>query len=159
MGGVALAALAGASCDRQSGDGMSPAAQVYVAAIRDVLVASNRRPQDPDVLPVVYVLPVGESTIAADVQAAVVGELRDETEVRFADERSEALVEDAEHMPVRDDGVLLAVGELDPDGDPVASEVEVYRSDDDWSKALLTFAERSSHWTVTSSSVLPADGA
>ncbi len=104
-------------------------------------------------------LPVGESTIAADVQAAVIGELRDETEVRFADERAEALIEDAEHMPVRDDGVLLAVGELDPGGDPVVLEVEVYRSDDDWSKALLTFAERSSRWTVTSSSVLPTEGA
>ena len=44
-------------------------AQVYVATIRDVL-ADQPPPDDPDVLPVVYVVGVGETTIPADVQAA-----------------------------------------------------------------------------------------
>ena len=46
-------------------------------------------------------------------------ELRDEVDVQFADERDEAVDEDVEDAPVLDDGVLVAVGELPPDTDPV----------------------------------------
>ena len=154
MGGIALAGVVGTACDGGSSEDLSRSAQVYVATIREV-VGQQPPPDEPDALAVVYVMPVGETTIGADVQAEVIGELRDDADVRFADERAEAVEEDGEGEPVRDGGVLVAVGELTPDGDPVVMEVEVYRSELDWSKTLLTFAERSSQWTVTSSSVLP----
>jgi len=154
VGGIALAGVVGTACDGGSSEDLSRSAQVYVATIREV-VGQQPPLEEPDALAVVYVMPVGETTIGADVQAEVVGELRDDADVRFADERAEAVEEDGEGEPVRDGGVLVAVGELTPEGDPVVMEVEVYRSELDWSKTLLTFAERSSQWTVTSSSVLP----
>ena len=67
------------------------------------------------------------------------------------------MLEGEEHVPVRDDGVLIAVGELPPDADPVHMDVEVYRSDQDSSKVVLTISRGSSQWAVTASSVLPAD--
>jgi hypothetical protein len=153
---VALGSGVGAGCDGSGGDAVSRDAQVYVAAIRDVL-ADQPAGDDPDVLPVVYVVGVGETAIPADVQAQVAVELDHDADIRFADRRSEAVLEDEEDVPVRDQGLLVAVGELPPDDDPVAVTVEVYRSEDDWSKVVLTIARRSSQWTVTSSSAVPAE--
>jgi len=153
---VALGSVVGAGCDGSGGDGASRDAQVYVATIRDIL-AEQPKSADPDVLPVVYVVGVGETKIPADIQAEVAVELDEDAEIRFADQRSEAMLEDTEHAPVRDKGLLVALGELPPDADPVDLDVEVYRSEEDWSKVVLTVARASSQWTVTSSSVLPAD--
>lgn len=145
-----------AGCDGSGGEAASRDAQVYVAAIREVL-ADEPAPEDPDVLPIVYVVGVGETAIPADVQAEVAVELDDDADIRFADRRSEAVLEDEDLVPVRDEGVLVAVGELQPETDPVTVTVEVYRSEDDWSKVVFTIARRSSHWAVTSSSTVPTD--
>ena len=152
---LALSALAvaGAACNGQSEE-LSREAQVYAATVREVVRHQPPPPDDPDALPVVYVVAVGETSIAADVQAEVASELHDEADVQFADERDEAVDEGVEDAPVLDDGVLIAVGELTPDADPVSMEVEVYRSERDVSKAVFSFASDSSHWAVTSSSLL-----
>ena len=141
---LSVLAVAGAACGGQT-DELSREAQVYAATIREVVRHQPPPPDDPDALPVVYVVAVGETTIAADVQAEVASELRDE-----------AVDEDVENAPVLDDGVLIAVGELPADTDPVSMEVEVYRSERDVSKAVFSFAADSSNWVVTSSSLLPA---
>ena len=54
-------------------------------------------------------------------------------------------------------GVLVAVGAVPPDDDPVDVHVEIYRSEVDWSKLVLTIGRRSSQWTVTSESVVPPE--
>ena len=146
----------GAACDGPGAEPVSRDAQVYVATIRDVL-ADQPAPAEPNAVPVVYVVGVGERRIAADVQAEVAVELDGDADIRFADERSEAVLVGEDDVPVRDHGVLIAVGELAEDVEPVELPVEIYRSEDDWSKVVLTIARRSSQWTVTSSSVLPAD--
>jgi len=146
-------ALAVAGCDGTKKDESSRDAQVYVATIRDVLAAEP--PRDPAApLPVVFVVGVGEEKIAAGVQADVTKALDEDAEIRFADKREEALLEDQEDVPVRDNGVLVAVGAVPPDVDPVAVHVEIYRSELDSSKVVLTIGTQSSQWTVTSESVL-----
>jgi hypothetical protein len=152
---VTLGTVAGAACDGPDRETVSREARVYVATIRDVL-AEQPPPPEPDVLPVVYVVGVGETRIAADVQAQVVSELDEVADIRFADQRSEAMLAKEEHAPVREGGVLVAIGELPPEADPVELPIEVYRSEEDWSKVVLTLAGSSSQWTVTSSSVVPA---
>jgi hypothetical protein len=153
---VALGGVVGAGCDGSGEQGVSRDAQVYIATIRDVL-DEQPPPVDPDVLPVVYVVGVGETKIPAVIQAEVAGELDGDADIRFADKRAEAMLEGEEHVPVRDDGVLIALGELPPETDPVHMDVEVYRSDQDSSKVVLTISRGSSQWAVTASSVLPAD--
>lgn len=155
---VVLAATGGAGCDGSTPEELSRDAQVYVAAIRDV-VDAEPPPADQDVLPVVYVIGVGEEDIAADVQAEVAVALKDDVDVRFADRRSEAVREDEEDMPVRDHGVLIAMGALPADADAVDVDIEVYRSDVDWSKRVLTIGRGPSQWTVTSTSLLPSGDA
>jgi hypothetical protein len=154
---VVLGGVAAGGCDGSGDDGASRDAQMYVATIR-VVLAEQPPPPQPDVLPVVYVVGVGETKIPADVQADVAVDLDDDADIRFADKRAEAIIEDEAHAPVRDDGVLLAVGDLPADARPMLLEVEVYRSDQDSSKVVFTIGRRSSQWTVTSSSVLSETG-
>jgi hypothetical protein len=151
---VTLTAAVG--CAGADADGASRDAQLYVAAIREVL-ADQPPPPKPDVLPVVFVVGVGETRIAADVQAEVAVELDDDADISFADSRDEAILVDEEHAPVKHEGVLLAVGELpseDDDADTALVDVEIYRSQRDSSNVVMTLSRRSSHWDVTSSSVL-----
>jgi hypothetical protein len=154
VGAVVLAALAIVGCGGSTKDEISRDAQVYVATIRDVL-AEQPPAEPPDVLPVVYVVGVGEERIPAGVQAEVAAALDEDAEIRFADKREEALQSDKEHVPVRDDGLLVAVGEVAPDVDPVVVHVEIYRSEADWSRVVLTIGKQSSQWTVTAESVVP----
>jgi hypothetical protein len=154
VGALVLVALTLVGCDGSSPDGMSRDAQVYVAAIRDVL-AEQPPPEQPDAVPVVFVVGVGEKKIPAKVQAAVAADLDDDADIRFADERSEAVLADEEHAPVRDDGLLIVIGQVEPDVNPVQVAVEAYRSEDDWSKRLLTTGRSSSEWTVTSEATVP----
>ncbi|MGI9051967.1 MAG: hypothetical protein ACR2HQ_04860 [Ilumatobacteraceae bacterium] len=154
VAGVALTVAVGAACGDTQDEQPSRPAQLYIATVREI-VAGQPAPVDPEILPIVYVMAVGESPIDAGVQAEVAAALLDEAVLRFADVRSEAVLEDVGLMPVRDEGVLLAVGELAREGQPLEVEVEIYRSVGDSSKAVLTLAERSSEWTVTSSSVVP----
>ncbi len=151
--GVALTIAVGAACGDTQDEEPSRSAQLYIATVREV-VAGQPPPVDPEILPIVYVMAVGESPIDAGVQAEVVAALLDEAVLRFADVRSEAVLDDGGLMPVRDEGLLLAVGELAPQGQSLEVDVEIYRSVGDSSNAVLTLAERSSQWAVTSSSVL-----
>ena len=156
MGAVVLVALALAGCDGTTKDEASRDAQVYVATIRVVL--ADEPPRDEAApLPVVYVVGVGEEKIAPSVQADVAQEIDKDAEIRFADKREEALLEDQEDVPVRDDGVLVAVGAVPPDVDSVDVHVEIYRSEVDSSKVVLTIGKQSSQWTVTSESVVPPE--
>jgi hypothetical protein len=150
-------ALALTGCDGSSKAESSRDAQIYVATIRDVL-SEQPAPEQPDALPVVFVVGVGEKKIPASVQAEVRRDLDADAVIRFADQRDEALLKDEDHMPVRDDGVLVVVGEVPEQGDPVDLPVEIYRSTDDWSKLVLTIGRGSSQWTVTSESKAPAGG-
>lgn len=146
----------GASCDDPTDDEMSREAQIYLATVSEVIAEQVPVSAD-DELPVVYVVSVGESDIDAPVQAEVAGELREQADVRFADERSEAVEEDEEGMPVRDEGMLVAIGEVPAEGQPIDVEVEVYRSAEDSSHFVLTLVPESSQWAVTSTSLLPPE--
>jgi hypothetical protein len=154
-GAAVLTALVLVGCGGPSKDEASRDAQVYVATVRAVL--QEQPMSDPeDELPVVYVVGAGDEKIAAKVQAEVAAALDDDAKIRFADRRSDALLEDEDDQPVRDRGVLMAIGPIAPDKDPVNVEVEVYRSAADSSMRVLTVGMRSSQWTVTSESVVPS---
>lgn len=136
---------------------------MYTLVVRSAL-ADQPPPDDSDAVPVVYVVGIGEEPIEARVQAEVAAVLREEAEIRFADKREEAVVDDEDGQPVRDDGLLLVVGDLpeaaldegEAEG-PFEVEVELYRSAADGSTRVLTVAGASpDEWTVTSSSAVGA---
>ena len=82
-------------------------------------------------------------------------ELDDDVDVRFADERAEALRGGRGERAGDRRRVLLVVGEV-PAADEVVdrASVEVYRSELDWSNRVLTIEPGESQWTVTSSVVV-----
>jgi len=153
---AAIALTMVTACDRDGEDEVSRAAQVYVAAVRSV--AAEMPLEDPDELPIVYVVSSGDRPIRGDVQAEVASALNDDVDVLFADHRDEALDMRKPNEPVRDGGRLLAIEPLDePDDetiDLVELEVEVYRSEAEWSRRLVTFERSNEAWSVTSSSEL-----
>lgn len=156
---AACVALLGASCNGSSGREVSRQAQIYLAVIDAVL--TDDFPASPDDEPVVvYVMPVGEKKIDAAVQADVADGLHDRADLRFADERAEAIVEDDEEMPVRDEGILIAIGDVAADDvEPFEVGVEVYRSVNDSSRLRFSLAPSSSQWLVTASSVVVDEAA
>ena len=150
-----LVVIAGgvAGCDRDDVAAGSRQVDVLVLAIRDVV--SGEGVSDPDdALPVVYVVGSGEHTVAATVQSDVAAELHDEIDVRFADDRDEAIEPD---QRVTDSGVLLVVAEIPEDGGPIDVPIEIYRSERDDSTVVFTFAEGASSWVVTATSLVSPD--
>jgi hypothetical protein len=82
-------------------------------------------------LPVVYVAPAGGGIIDVGIQASVVEATAETAIVRFADEAAEALDTDIEGEPVKDDGVLLIVGDMPDPSRSIELGVVRYRSIDD----------------------------
>lgn len=84
-----------------------------------------------EVLPVVYVASDSGDTIDVGLQAAVAERTVDDAVVRFADERAEAIEEGVDGDPVKDDGVLLVLGEMPEPGPSMTFAVTRYRTVDD----------------------------
>lgn len=146
-----VAAIAVASCTEDDDTGARQVA-VLVAAIREVVADVPSADIDPP-LPVVYLVGAGEVEFAATVQADVAEDLQDEVDVRFADDRDEAIDLDAADAPVRDDGVLLMVEEIPDDGDTIEVSIEVYRSDRDQpGTVVFSMTEDDERWSVTATS-------
>jgi hypothetical protein len=156
-----LVATAGAvlfSCDRNGDDAGSRRVDVLVAAIRDV-VGDQSDVNAGEALPVVFVVKVGEQGVAATVQADVAAELHDEVDVRFADERDEAIETEAVGQPVHDSGVLLVVGDIPEEGSTIDVPIEIYRSEDEASSIVFTLVGGASSWAVTATSQVTLAGA
>ena len=151
LAAVALA-VGATACDRDE-ESQSADVQMLVAVVRDAAEQAPPR-EDPDELPVVYVVSSADEGIEPKVQASVANTLNGEIDVRFADARSEAVDDEQPGQPVRDHGCLVQMGELPTDIDPVDVEVEFYRSETEFSVRVLTFSESGDAWSMTSSSVL-----
>jgi hypothetical protein len=135
--------VASTGCD--DGSGASPATPTVAASGALIAVidweVGEYEPmvnEDGDVeLPVVYVAPAGGGTIDVGIQAAVVEATVETAIVRFADEAGEALDTDVEGEPVKDDGVLLIVGDMPDSSRTIELGVVRYRSVDDDSMLVI----------------------
>lgn len=155
---VLLPIIGLAGCGDEGGKSATRRTEVVTATIR--FVAADVRSSDvtvPDELPVVYVVSVGEESLSAGLQADVVAELRDDIDVRFSDSRDEAIDETTPTEQVRDDGVLIVIGEVPKLGNPVAVPVEIYHARHEHTKVVLTFVPAGDEWEVTATSEVPLD--
>ena len=126
------------SCDDSSDPAGVPVDAVLVAIVRDIAVVDTPSTTEPGPLSVVYVVSIAEDGISAGAQADVASELRDEVDVRFADQREEALDDAEPDVPVVDGGVLLVVGDDPRERWPRRVPVEVYRNAADWTKFVFS---------------------
>ena len=141
--GTIAAMLLATGCG--SDDANDPPASVSTDAILTALVdwavESDAPPTTADEEPpVVYIAAASGDTIDAAVQASVVASTADDATVRFADGRNEAIDDSTDELLVHDDGVLLVVGELPDNATMPDVSVERYRSLDDASVFIVTFA-------------------
>jgi hypothetical protein len=132
-------------------EGTARNAAVVEQVIRSIV---EDEPTEPDVMPVVYVVG-GETSISIDVQASVAASLVNEMDIRFADERAEAIDESLEQAPVRDAGVLLVIGKVPNEGRRIDVLAERYRAVDDVDNVVVSLRWREPEWSVTSTTVLP----
>lgn len=139
MIGAFVAVLSLAACTSEAA-GVKPlsTADAYSAAINWYVDSLPAPPPttggDAPGPVIVYVVSESGKAINSQVQASVVANLadrKDEVTVRFADVRDDALEADVEGQPVKDDGVLLLVGEVEERPPPVDLALHVYRNIDD----------------------------
>lgn len=111
-------------------------------------------PEHPDAVPIVYVVSGSEEPFSAPVQARVASNVNDEVDVRFADDRDEAVDAEQPGAPVRDRGILLIIGKVTAEESPMTVDVEVYRSTTQFSRRVVTFSRRGDAWTASEHSVV-----
>ncbi|MCU1395067.1 MAG: hypothetical protein JWM34_3495 [Ilumatobacteraceae bacterium] len=132
-GAIGISLLVPACSSDSAGAASVKTADAYSAAIRWYLGSvSATTPTTAGSGPlVVYVAPENGKAINSEAQASVVkdmSQMSDVVTVRFADIRDDALETNVEDMPVKNDGVLLLVGEVRESAPPVEVDVDVYRS-------------------------------
>lgn len=149
--------LATAACTSDDDPTPSISAAEALTAIVDWQAGRAGPPATDAALPVIYVTSEAGTTIDAGTQAKVAGNTVDVAKVRFADARDDAVDPDVEGEPVRDDGVLLIVDELDGKGvTKMPVGVTVYRDATDEQHLVLTVATTDDRAEVTGSSVRPS---
>lgn len=161
LGALAVAAIttvaAGCGDDEAAGPvpvGAEREAAILEAVVREVGVGEP--PAEGEPLPVVYVVGADDVTFDIGVQAGVAQAVTELAELRFADSRTEVVDEADESLPVRDDGVLLAVGPIPAEGRRSADvPVERYLSLEDHVDLVVSVTWRDLSWTVASTIVVP----
>ena len=176
----ALALLSSCGDDEQNVSAAERDAAIYSTVLREMVLAEipptdAADGDDSDALPILYVSGADGESVAVDVQAEVVKNLKDEAEIRFVDVPEDALVTDDESdgsgdggegdgsgnggttvsttvgdEPVQDDGVLTIFGPLPEDGTTVQVDVEIYRNSADDRMYVVTLAGSQAKWVIRS---------
>ena len=160
--GVLCASLV--ACSETSDEPKDDAAEVYSAILRQLLVeqdnANSPGPPSgsqgsggdtaPEPLRSVFVEPLGDGyVIDLAVQARVVKALEALTEVRFIDNRAEAVDLDEPGQPVRDQGMLVSLGPIVRASDAQRTvPVRRYLGPKDHEDLLVTVTASGEDWVV-----------
>jgi hypothetical protein len=151
---AAAAALLVVGCGAATHDSEPDRVADVYEAVLSAVVALEAPPANGEPAPVVYALPDGTEAIPAGVQVQVVKALKDDMDLRFADERVEAVDSSRDGEPVHDDGVLVTLGAVPPAGSLIEVPVDVYWTLAHHRAVVVTLTAGSTTWTV--SSVAPA---
>lgn len=126
---AATAALILTSCSSGTdGEPSSRDSQVYTAVIAEVAAGLEVDPPGPESDPILFIESFTPDGIDLEVQVEIVAEFEDGYDIRFVDEREEAIEDDLTDRPVRPGGALLGLGPI-VDGDPLRVRVEVYEDE------------------------------
>ena len=98
---------------------------------------------------VLFVATRSAEVIDIDVQVDVVAALSSVVEVRFIDERTEAVDEELDGEPVRDLGLLIGLGAVNPQGDIVQVYADRYRNAEQVEAWQFTVSRVGGVWELT----------
>lgn len=147
---IALAVATMTACSSQSASEVR-AGEVYEAAVRWLAMEHD---DDPDPLPL-FIEPRGEGTaIKLEVQADLVDATSDVANVRFTDDRDEAITTEDDIQVVRDDGELIRLGPVVEDGQRVSLEVDRWIGDERFATLLFLLRQDGETWTTIADPVV-----
>lgn len=141
---VAATSLCGVACTEPSPSETREAA-VYEELIRWVIATAQ--PGDGDGPPRLFVESVTDSEIPLEVQVETISRLGDDADLRFIDDREEAVADD-EMATVDDEGLLVGLGAVPPDP-PVVVRLEIYRSVEDTVAYLVELTGSGEQWRIS----------
>lgn len=130
---VALAVLPGCVTGCVDGGGDDDTARdaaIYRSVIVDVVDGSEVELDEGEELPVLFIEAFGADEIPLPVQVDVVAGLVEEYEVRFIDQRDEAVEIDLPGSPVRPGSLFIGLGDIDVDGTAEVHSELYMRTDD-----------------------------
>lgn len=122
-------------------------AAIYELVIVDVVERSGVVLGDAEDLPVMFIEAFDADGIALEVQVEVVSNFSEQYEIRFIDDRDEAVDADVDGLPVRSNSFLIGLGPIVVDG-TVDVRSEVYRSADSVSAYRYALARRGRTWST-----------
>jgi hypothetical protein len=102
----------------------------------------------------VYLRARDETEISAEVQVGIVNDLDEWANVRFIDDLEEAVDLEADGAPVRDDGILIGLGQVGEGEVSAMLTADRYVSDGDIVVYEVAVQRRGGEWTVEQ----PLDG-
>lgn len=144
---AALGSCSDSTDDPTAGTGRSTA--VY-RAVLEWVITQEPAPLDGDEL-LVFVDDRDEGAVDIDVQGTLIEDLADTAEIRFIDDRAEAVDIDDVGSPVREGGVLVGLGAVPGEGDVVEVYVDRYRHATDVAAWTFTLSRTGEAWTLSPS--------
>lgn len=122
-------------------------AAIYRLIIADVAGRSGVVLDGSEDLPVLFIEAFDADGIDLQVQVEVVGSFIEQYEIRFIDNRDEAVAIDLDGLPVRVNSLLIGLGPIVRDG-TVDVRSEIYLSKEDLSAYRYTLAGRDDSWLI-----------
>lgn len=133
--------------DPQEADTTERDAAIFGVVLRDLIDGSGADLDDSEELPVVFIEAFGPDGIALEVQIEVVNSFIDQYDIRFIDDRSEAIELDVPELSVRPNSVLLGFGPIVVDGSADLRS-ELYLSADDLHAYRYTLVDAAAGWVT-----------
>jgi hypothetical protein len=118
---------------------------VYRSVIIDVVDRSGVVLDGSDELPTLFIEAFDADGIALEVQVEIVNDLIDRYDVRFIDDREEAIAPDLEDLPVRANSLLIGLGPIFLDG-TIDVRSELYLSSEEIRAYRYTLASHDDGW-------------
>lgn len=149
VGGVMLAgALLIAACgDSDSGRNQPSRRDAYTVMIDWLLETLNAAFGETCENRVVFVEAMGASDIALGDQVDLVNDYEDSFDIRFIDSREEATDDAFDHLPVRDECVLIGFGPM-ANGADLEVRAETYHRADEVSAYRFELTVRDDGWVI-----------
>ena len=122
-------------------------AAIYQSVIVDVVDRSDVVLESVEDLPVLFIDAFDPGGIAIEVQVEIVSSFIDQYEIRFIDDRDEAVDLDLDDLPVRANSLLIGLGPIVLDG-TIDVRGELYFSADAVSAYRYTLAGIGDIWPI-----------
>jgi len=145
--GITLALVLSGCASNTDADNTLRDAAVYRSVIADVVDRSAVDLDSSGELPTLFIETFDADGVALEVQVEIVNDLIEQYDVRFIDDRAEAIEMDLAELPVRSNGLLIGLGPIVHNG-AIDVRTELYLSANEIRAYRYTLAGRDDRWAI-----------